>query len=111
MKVTITIEHAGLRYQFSQTDAVLGVALLDQVHELARATVASSVQNETILVEVGYNRIPIIKIIRDCTGYTLVQAKALTENLPQPLPPGPWTTEMVSRIRGAGGVVRTREPA
>jgi large subunit ribosomal protein L7/L12 len=79
----------------------------------AGADVAAEEKTEfnVILSDIGTNKIGIIKVVREVTGLGLVEAKAVTENLPKALKEGVTkaeSEEIKKQIEAAGGKVELK---
>lgn len=79
----------------------------------AGADVAAEEKTEfnVILSDIGTNKIGIIKVVREATGLGLVEAKAVTENLPKALKEGVTKAEaeeIKKKIEAAGGKVELK---
>ncbi len=79
----------------------------------AGADVAAEEKTEfnVILSDTGTNKIGIIKVVREVTGLGLVEAKAVTENLPKALKEGVTKAEaeeIKKKIEAAGGKVELK---
>jgi large subunit ribosomal protein L7/L12 len=66
----------------------------------AAAAVEEQTEFSAVLAEVGPNKIPVIKVVRELTGLGLKEAKDLVDAAPKPVKEG-VTKEEAEKIKGA----------
>ena len=81
----------------------------------AAAPAAAEVEEQTeftaVLTEIGPNKIPVIKVVRELTGLGLKEAKALVDEAPKPIKEGLDKAEadkLKAELEEAGGSVELK---
>ena len=81
----------------------------------AAAPAAAEVEEQTeftaVLTEIGPNKIPVIKVVRELTGLGLKEAKALVDEAPKPIKEGLDKAEadkLKAELEEAGGSVEMK---
>lgn len=70
----------------------------------AAAPVEEQTEFSAVLTEVGQQKIPVIKVVRELTGLGLKEAKDLVDNAPKPVKEG-VTREEAEKVKAALGEV------
>ncbi|MDR3262921.1 MAG: 50S ribosomal protein L7/L12 [Clostridiales bacterium] len=77
----------------------------------APAAVEEKTEFDVVLKEVGPNKVPVIKVVRDATGLGLVDAKALVDGAPKTIKEGiakAAAEEIVAKFKEAGATAEIK---
>ena len=100
------LELADFKKAFEDKFGVVAAAPVAAAAVGAAAPVAAAVEVEeqtefaAILTEIGPNKIPVIKVVRELTGLGLKEAKDLVDGLPKPVKEG-VTKDEAAKIKAA----------
>ena len=75
------------------------------------AVVEEKTEFDVVLKEVGANKVPVIKVVRDATGLGLVDAKALVDGAPKTIKEGlakAAAEELLAKFKEAGAVAELK---
>jgi large subunit ribosomal protein L7/L12 len=77
----------------------------------AAAVVEEKTEFDVILKEVGPNKVPVIKVVRDATGLGLVDAKALVDGAPKTIKealPKAAAEELAAKFKDVGATAEIK---
>ncbi|MDR1905506.1 MAG: 50S ribosomal protein L7/L12 [Clostridiales bacterium] len=77
----------------------------------AAPVVEEKTEFDVVLKEVGPNKVPVIKVVRDATGLGLVDAKALVDGAPKTIKEGlakAAAEEIIAKFKEAGAVAELK---
>ena len=100
------LELADFKKAFEDKFGVTAVAPVAAAAAASAAPVAAVVEVEeqteftAVLTEIGPNKIPVIKVVRELTGLGLKEAKDLVDGFPKPVKEG-VTKEEAAKIKAA----------
>jgi large subunit ribosomal protein L7/L12 len=99
------LELADFKKAFEDKFGVTAAAPVAAAAAAAAPVAAAAVEEEqteftAILSEIGPNKIPVIKVVRELTGLGLKEAKDLVDGAPKPVKEG-VTKEEVAKIKAA----------
>jgi large subunit ribosomal protein L7/L12 len=97
--------------EFGVSAAAPAAAAVAAAPGAAAPAVEEKTEFDVVLKEVGPNKVPVIKVVRDATGLGLVDAKALVDGAPKTIKEAVAKTaaeELVAKFKEAGATAELK---